>query len=205
MENNNNIVKENDKAILRNVEDRVEKIDRTKELVVMALFVAIDFILGEVLVPVKLPTLQVSFAFIAIALTGMYLGPVRGMIVGIISDLIGGLTGMIGGQFFIGFTISAALNGLAAGYFLEGKKSSKEANVITWAVVSSILISWVLTTVWLVIMYNDSDFTKFLPQLIKRAPTNLGILVAKIITIPLLYTSVFKRLKLREVERPGIR
>lgn len=182
-----------------------EPINRVKELIVMALFVAIDIALGQVLAPIKLPTMKISFGFISILITGMYLGPMRAAAVGVISDIVATFLGLIGGVYFPGFTLSAFLNGLCAGYFLEGKKSAKASNVIMWAVISSLFIALVLNSIWIPAMANKLSVKAFFASMATRTPNNIGIMIAKILVVPIVYTQIFRRLRLRGVERPGIR
>ncbi len=179
--------------------------DKTKELVVMALFVALDIIFQRFIAPIKLPTMQLTFGFVTVILTGMYLGPVRAGIIAVVSDLLTGLLGLTAGTFFPGFTLSALTNGVLSGYFLEGKKSAKIGNVVIWAILSSLIVSTLMNTLWLVIMYSDGDMSKFIPRLLPRIWTQAAITVAKIVFVPIIYNGVFRKLRLEGVERNGIR
>ena len=174
-----------------------------KEIVFMGIMIALDVIAVRFL-SLTTPVMRIGTGFIAVIIAGMYLGPVRAGIVGLIADLIGFMLFPVG-AFFPGFTLSATVSGVLAGYFLEGKKSGDFKNVIIYAVFSTLLVDTLMNTTWLVMMLHQGDFTKFLIRLIPRIPNQVVITVLKIVLIPLLYSRLFKRFRIAGVEHPGIR
>lgn len=174
-----------------------------KEIVFMGIMIAVDVVAVRFL-SFNMITMRIGTGFIANIIAGMYLGPVRAGLVGLIADLIG-FTLFPVGAFFPGFTLSAVLNGVIAGAFLEGKKSSLRRNVILYALVSTLLVDTLLNTTWLVMMLHQNDFGKFMFRLIPRIPNQVAMIVLKIILVPVLYRTLFKRFRIRGVEHPGIR
>lgn len=176
---------------------------RVEEIVFMGIMIAIDVLTVRFL-SFEIPTMRVGLGFLSIIIAGMYLGPVRAGIVGFIADLLGFF--LFGkGIFFPGFTISAAVNGIIAGYFIEGKKSSKVLNYVVYALVSTLVVDTLLNTSWLVIMLHESDFSYFMARLLPRIPNQVVVTALKILMVPLFYNTLFRRFVARGVEHPGIR
>lgn len=174
-----------------------------RELVFMGIMVALDVIAVRFL-SFNMISMRIGTGFIAAIVAGMYLGPIRAGMVGLVADLIGFTMFPVGG-FFPGFTLSAIVQGLLAGYFLEGKKSGRQLNVIIYAVFSTLLVDTLMNTSWLVMMLHQSDFNKFMVALLPRIPNQIAVTVLKIVLIPILYRTLFKRFRAQGVEHPGIR
>lgn len=70
-----------------------------------------------------LPALRIGFGSLPIIISGILFGPLVGGVVGTVADLIGFMLNPMGGAYFPGFTISAALNGVIPGllYMWLGK------------------------------------------------------------------------------------
>lgn len=177
--------------------------NKVNELVFMGIMIALDIIAVRFL-SITTPAMRIGLGFTSSIIAGMYLGPVRATIVGVVADLLG-FAVFPQGLFFPGFTISQAVSGFLAGYFLEGKKSAHGTNVLLYAVLSTLLVDSILNTTWLVMMLHDSDFSFFLFRLIPRLPNQAVITVLKVILVPIFYRALFQRIKAKGVERPGIR
>lgn len=180
-----------------------QSISQAKVLAFMGIMIALDVILVRFLV-FQTPTMRISFHFIVIILAGMYLGPLRAGIVGVVADILGMLI-FPRGAYFPGFTLSAGITYALAGFFLEGKKSAKLFNVVVYSVLSTLLIDTVLNTIWLVMLVHQNDFTKWSVVLGTRIPFQIVVTVLKIIFIPIIYRTLFKRFRASDVEHPGIR
>lgn len=61
---------------------------KTKVLVMMALFVAMEVILTRFL-SIQTPTIRIGFGFVPIALSAILLGPWRGGLTAVLADLLG--------------------------------------------------------------------------------------------------------------------
>ena len=79
----------------------------TKIMVTCALLVALQVILARFL-SINTTFVVVNFSFLAVALAGILFGPLWGMAVGGVSDLVGASLFPFG-AFFPGFTLTAAL------------------------------------------------------------------------------------------------
>ena len=174
-----------------------------REIVFMGIMIAVDVVAVRFL-SFNMITMRIGTGFIANIVAGMYLGPVRAGIVGLIADLIG-FTLFPVGVFFPGFTLSAVVSGALSGFFLEGKKSSQKFNIIAYALISTLLVDTLMNTTWLVLMLHDGDFSKFMFRLIPRIPNQIAVIVLKIILVPILYRTLFKRFRAAGAEHSGIR
>ncbi len=66
-----------------------------------------------------LPALRVGFGSIPLIMAGMMFGPVVGGITGIVADVVGYMINPMGGTFFPGFTLTAALYGIISGLLFK--------------------------------------------------------------------------------------
>ena len=87
--------------------------------VVLTRFLSLMLILGG------LPALRVGFGSIPLIISGMMFGPVIGGLTGIVSDIVGYMINPMGGTFFPGFTLTAALYGVIAGLLFKTFKIHK--------------------------------------------------------------------------------
>lgn len=62
-----------------------------------------------------LPALRIGFGSLPVIIAGILFGPLVGGAVGMVADLIGFIINPMGGAYFPGFTVSAALNGVIPG------------------------------------------------------------------------------------------
>ncbi len=182
---------------------RQKTTNRVREIVFMGILIALDVVAVRFL-SFQTPAMRIGFGFVANLIAGMYLGPLRAGIVGVTADLLGFfLFGQ--GLFFPGFTISAGVQGLLAGFFLEGKKSKDLPRIIIYAILSTVLVDTLMNTTWLVLMLDNGNFAAFWPRLSLRVPNQIAVTVLKVILVPILYRAVFQRFKATGVEHAGIR
>lgn len=81
--------------------------------------IALQVVLGN-LVQIAMLNKQMNFGFLPIAVAGYLMGPLAGLLVASLGDIIGTL--LFGtGAYFPGFTVTAALVGIAYGYILYPK------------------------------------------------------------------------------------
>lgn len=148
---------------------------KTRTIVFMGLLAAMSIILTRLFGFMIVPTIRVSFGDVPIILSGILFGPLAGAVTGITADLVGVMLRSQGG-FFIGFTLSAALTGLIPGLFFRNNRDGKYplSKIILSSITVNIVVSLVLNTLWLVIMYNKGLFV-ILP----------GRLLARLVIVPL--------------------
>ena len=104
---------------LADIRESAGQIKQVRALTGGAMLTALNLILNYTRIVVS-SMLEISFAFLSLAVAGMLYGPVMAGIVGVIADTIGFFLSPNGG-FFPGFTLSAFLSG-----FLFGVLSSHQ-------------------------------------------------------------------------------
>ncbi len=124
--------------------------------------------------------LRISFGYVPLMLSGILFGPLVGGLTGFAADLIGFLVNPMG-PYHPGFTISSTLWGVLPGLIfivLKGKntfeKSLSFKNIVIAVAITSILVSILLDTYWLSVLYGKG-FLILLPTRV----------VASLISIPI--------------------
>ena len=126
--------------------------------------------------------LEIRMGFFAIAAASMFGGPIFGLAVGTLGDLMSMVvTGGQGASYFVGFTISYALMGFLFGLvFYGGKLNVLKAMVGAFF---QFVISAALNTFWLSIYYG----MPFKATLISRLPKSIaGFVVSTVLFVVLL-------------------
>ncbi|MCG8337964.1 MAG: folate family ECF transporter S component [Proteobacteria bacterium] len=134
-----------------------------KSLVLASLLVALSVILTRFLSIQLGQTLRIGFGKLPIMLSGILLGPVWGLLVGVITDLIGFIINPMGGVFLPGITISYALIGFLPGVIVHVIFRQKKVWTITLcAVINGLLVDLLLTTLWLTLAFGQHSYTALL-------------------------------------------
>lgn len=148
----------------------------TKQLTITAGLVAINLVLNQFTLAFG-PLLEVGFAFLPIAVLGYLYGPINAGLASVVADTLGFLL-RPAGVFFPGFTVSALLMGIIYGIFFH-KKEITLGRVALAVLATSILLSLILTPIWLHIMYGSAFFA--VPRIISTVllyPIEVGLLFA---------------------------
>jgi len=127
---------------------------KTKLIVLSGLFIALNVILTRIIKPIDLPTVRLSFGFIANSFGAIILGPVLGGVVSALSDIIG-FSLFPNGTFFPGFTISAFLGAFIYGAVLR-KNPGSIYRIIAAVLLVTVVVDLILNTVWLSILLNKA-------------------------------------------------
>ena len=167
-------------------------------LVIMAIMVALSIVATRLL-SITTPTLRIGFGFVPIVVAAMYLGPLRAGIIGLVADLVGFAIAP-SGTFFPGFTFSAFLGGFIYGIFFEGEKAFNILNIILGVVVTTFIVDAILNTLWITLMAGNFTFNFFKVKLLARLVPQLIMMVIKIVVTVLISQTLFKRIRLRNVE-----
>ena len=167
--------------IISSIKDSATELKNTRSLTEAALLTAISIVLGSYCKIIISPTMEIRFGFLGLAMSGMFLGPVTGGIIGAVADII---TYFIrpNGFFFPGFTLNQFIYGFVFGLFFYKKKVTVK-RVILSKLVLTVIISLVLNPIWLNMMYGSELFA--LPRLIKAVvlfPVECGLLYFMAIT-----------------------
>ena len=133
----------------------------TRSLVMMAALIAIQIVLARYRAVQVSATLRISFETIPLALAGMWLGPLAGVLVALISDILGTIIYGYGAYFpliSLGPMAFALICGLSARYLFRSSLSETRdawkviATVIVAGIVNSFGIGLVTTTLYQMIV-----------------------------------------------------
>ncbi|MDR2650316.1 MAG: folate family ECF transporter S component [Clostridiales bacterium] len=112
--------------------------------------------------------MRIGFAFVPLIIAAVMLGPTRAAFVGGISDFVGAML-FPSGAFFPGFTLTAALMGLVFGLFLYKRQTM--ARIIASVAVNQLILSLLLNTLWISILYGSPFHQLVEPRAIQCAVT----------------------------------
>jgi len=158
----------------------------TKDLVIMAVLIAVEIVLSRFL-SISAWNTKIGFAFVPVVIAAVLLGPVYAGIVGAIADLLGAVLFPIG-AYFPGFTLTAFLTGLVYGLFLHREQTVPR--VIGAVAINQGILSLFLNTFWISVLYGSP----FKPLLITRLPQT-GILTVVQIVVIIVIAKVIPRIK----------
>lgn len=162
----------------------------TRTLVACALLAAVSVVLARFLIPMPNATTRFSIEAVPIFLAGMLFGPLPGVLVGFVADLVGCLFSGFGYNPL--FCIPPVLYGLTAGLFqpVFVKKPGIGRLAIIWAIpviLGSVLYqSWALTFVY---SAKDAFLANFLVRLGTRTIQFAITYVLDVLIVWLLYRS----------------
>ena len=152
-----------------------QKTGRTHRIVAIACLVAINIILSRWL-SISMWNSKIGFAFIPVALAGILLGPLAAGLTGAIGDFLGAILFPIG-PYFPGFTLTAFIIGIVYGSFI--KKSQKTRNIVCAVLINQILLSFLLNTLWISILYGSP----YLSLIKVRSIQTIILIVIEIVVI----------------------
>lgn len=164
----------------------------TQKIVMMAILIAMQVVLSRFL-SINLQYLKIGFSFIPLMFASYLYGPAGGVIVAVVSDLVGAIA-FPSGQFFLGFTVTAALTGFI--YGVAFYKNCTTPKIVAGVIANEVICSLLLNTLWLSIMYT-SAFTVLLTTRIWQ------ILVMTVIQI-VFAELFFHRLKIAKRLKTGV-
>lgn len=142
-----------------------KELKSVRNLVLASLLITVHLLLDLFTIQL-LPTLHISFEFLASATIGMLFGPVVGGMCGGLSDIINYIL-YPKGAFFPGFTISAIVSGLIYGAMLYKKEITLKRCLVTTTLII-LIVDIILNTYWLSILYKNAFLVLFGPRLIKN-------------------------------------
>ena len=173
-----------------NLKQQIAEMGKLRNLVFCALMVAMYIVVSFFDIPIT-QSIEIRLGFIIIAAAGLLSGPLMGLSVGALGDVVKMLiTGGKGSSFFFGFTITYALMG-----FLFGLVFYKCKVTVGRAIAASICefgISIFLNTLNLSILYGSPYKAMFISRLPKSSIMLIVNVVLLFITMRALQT-VFTR------------
>ncbi|MBQ4105615.1 MAG: folate family ECF transporter S component [Clostridia bacterium] len=134
-----------------------KELGRVRSLTICAMMLALRVVLGyfsNISLSIT-PNAKVGFAFLPIALAAMLCGPVAGMIVGGLGDVISFILMPMGGYFF-GWTLNGILVGMLYGLFLYKTDSRFLLKLILCEVFISFGVEVPLGSLWLLIQFDKA-------------------------------------------------
>ena len=150
----------------------------TKTLVTMALLTALEIVLSRFL-SIQTQVIKISFAFVPVVIAAVLLGPLEAGVVAALSDVLGAVL-FPTGPFFPGFTLTAFLMGVVYGLFLH--KKAKFRHVLLAVAIHQLLLSLLLNSLWISILYGPP----YGALLLTRLPQCALLAVVQLLVIPLL-------------------
>ena len=156
-------------------ENVIETLKQPRILTGVAMFIALNVILNYLNIMIG-NTLRIGIAFLPIAICGMLYGSMIGGIAGAVGDIVGFITKPTGDGYFFGFTISAFVVGYLFGLLLHHKPITL-ARIAGAVLLYTIIITLVLSPLWLSILYGTSLFA--IPRIYKailQYPINVVML-----------------------------
>ena len=161
-----------------------------EETVILAMLAALYVVLNR-FVSISAWNVNYSFAFVATVFASCMFGIHGGAIVGGLGDLVGAIL-FPKGTYFPGFTLSAMIIGAIYGYAFKHvipsiKKKTPVFDVLSIsvaAVVSQLISSLLLNSLWISILYNPT----FKATFISRIPQFAVMTVLQIVISPIIYT-----------------
>jgi ECF transporter S component (folate family) len=169
----------------------------TRNLVMMAVLTALQIILARFLSIQVNETLRISFETIPVALAGMWLGPLAGMLVALVSDILGTILSGYGVYFAplsLGPMVFALICGVSVRYVFHSSLAERGdgwkviATVVIAGVVNSFGIGLVATTLYqMIVVGKEGAFQALLwANLLQRLatkPLTIGVTAALVYLI----------------------
>lgn len=178
--------------------EKNSRYQKTSKLVIVSLMIALALILNRI-VPAT-PVYHLSLDFLAIFIVGLMYGPIWGGVAYGLADTIGSIL-IPFGPYNPAITATLVLIGIIYGLFFY-KKDLSGKNLYIKVVISALLIFLVklfLTTLALWPMFGAGD--TYIAYVILRLPNCIAILVAQLVTTPLVYSVIVKRLQLKQLSK----
>lgn len=175
----------------------------THNLVIMAALIAMQIILARYLSIQVSEVLRISFETVPLALAGMWLGPIGGMMVALISDILGTIISGYGVWFppiALGPVLFAAICGWGAKYVFHGNLAETRDSwkVILLVVIAGIINAFgigVLTTTWYQMLFTSKEGTFGVlcaANFIGRLTTKPLTIIASAVLVALVNRTVYK-------------
>lgn len=139
----------------------------TRNLVTVALLVALNIILSR-FIQIPLPPFnRITFGFIAIVLMGYLLGSVYAVIGAATADFLGAILFPVGGAYFPGFTLTAMITGFIYGKMFYGHTASLKRIIIANLLVI-VLSHLLLNSIWLSMLTGKAFLVILIPKIVKN-------------------------------------
>ncbi len=163
--------------------------ERTLQLVIMAMMVALIFIFSRFL-GITTDVLHIGFDFLPVVLIACLYGPIWAAVTYMIGDLVCAIL-MPFGAINPGLTVIAGIIGLVYGFVFYSRDLSGK-RLIAAAAIASLVVAGIVklfgTSICLAVMYGSP----YWPMVISRIPNCAFLFAVQMITIPLIYRYVYQ-------------
>ena len=175
------------------------KIFRVQNLALMAVLVAMQIILSRFAGIQINEGLRVSFESIPIILAGFWLGPISGMLVAAVADILGTIISGYGVYFpllTVGPMLLAAITGIGARLLpVDGNWEKRHAVVYFTVVIAAECITSLLYGTWALTLYYSIIVGKQMPFAVlfaARVPTKLVTMAVDAFLSFVIYRAVYR-------------
>lgn len=133
---------------------------KLKKVILSGILLALVIVLNR-FVSIKTPLLVISFTFVPIMMSAIWLGPKYSTLIAALGDFIGAILFPFG-TYFPGFTVSAGLTGLIYGMFLYKKQDNEmtDKKFIIRLIISNLLVLGIVeifvVSLWLNMLYGKA-------------------------------------------------
>lgn len=164
------------KHFYENLCDSAREFKNLRSIAGMAVLVALSIAMIFVSIPLD-QTNRIGLVFLPQALMGMMYGPVAGALAAAVGDIVGVIVKPTG-PYFPGFTLTAMLSAMVYAFFYYKSKPTLWKAIVSKAI-TAVLLSSVLNTLWLTVMYGNPFWVTLLtrlPRLAISLPIEIAIL-----------------------------
>lgn len=193
----------------RTLKDSLKTTFSTRNLTMMAALIAIQIVLARIGSIQVSASLRLSFETIPLALAGMWLGPISGMLVAFLADIIGTILSGYGVWFpplVLGPMFFAWFCGFCTKYVC---KSSLAETKDTWKVLAMTLIAGIintygiglLTSTWYSMLFANAEgtfwalvYANLLERLVAKPVTIIGSSLAVVLVNRAAYKPVVRQI-----------
>lgn len=127
--------------------------NKVKILVVLALLVALNLVLGRPPLTFLIWSNKIGFAFVPVFVAAVLYGPVAAGIVGGMGDLLGAVLFPVG-AYFPGFTATAVVGGLVFGLLLGSRPSL--SRIAAASLINQLVLGLLVNTYWITLISGAS-------------------------------------------------
>lgn len=147
---------------------------KTKKIVLAGILIAMIITLSRLL-SIRLPGYKIGFSYIPAYLGGILLGTLYNAIILGLADIIGA-TLFPTGSYFVGYTITAIINGTVYGLILHKIYKEELSNkqiiirLVCVSIITQLIVNGILNTIWISITQGKAFFViagaRFIKELI---------------------------------------
>ena len=159
---------------------------RVQKLVVLSVSIAMEIVLSRFL-SFSTWNMKIGFGFVPVAAAAILLGPAEAAVCGALGDFLGATLFPIG-QYWPGFTLTAALTGLVFGLFFHREQTS--IRVVPAVLINQFVLGLLLNTYWISMLYG-SPYKALLATRIVQSVLLSVIQIAGILVV----ANVLRRIK----------